>query len=72
MNRQSEPIDEFTHHTLRSPSVELIDEDGQVAQLVEHGPEKAGVGGSSPPLSTLKNRWKDSYFFTCRRSTVQP
>ena len=26
---------------------------GQVAQLVEHGPEKAGVGGSSPPLSTL-------------------
>ena len=25
---------------------------GQVAQLVEHGPEKAGVGGSSPPLST--------------------
>ena len=26
---------------------------GQVAQLVEHGPEKAGVGGSSPPLTTL-------------------
>ena len=26
---------------------------GQVAQLVEHGPEKAGVGGSSPPLSTV-------------------
>ena len=26
--------------------------DGQVAQLVEHGPEKAGVGGSSPPLTT--------------------
>ena len=25
---------------------------GQVAQLVEHGPEKAGVGGSSPPLTT--------------------
>ena len=25
---------------------------GQVAQLVEHGPEKAGVGGSRPPLST--------------------
>ena len=28
---------------------------GQVAQLVEHGPEKAGVGGSRPPLSTVKN-----------------
>ena len=26
---------------------------GQIAQLVEHGPEKAGVGGSSPPLTTL-------------------
>ena len=26
---------------------------GQVAQLVEHGPEKAGVGGSSPPLTTF-------------------
>ena len=26
---------------------------GQVAQLVEHGPEKAGVGGSRPPLTTL-------------------
>jgi hypothetical protein len=25
---------------------------GQVAQLVEHGPEKAGVAGSSPALST--------------------
>jgi hypothetical protein len=28
---------------------------GQVAQLVEHGPEKAGVRGSSPRLSTAKN-----------------
>lgn len=27
---------------------------GQIAQLVEHGPEKAGVGGSSPPLSTFE------------------
>ena len=25
---------------------------GWVAQLVEHGLEKAGVGGSSPPLTT--------------------
>ena len=28
---------------------------GQVAQLVEHGPEKAGVGGSSPPLTTFSS-----------------
>ncbi len=28
---------------------------GQVAQLVEHGPEKAGVGGSSPPLTTFSH-----------------
>ncbi len=27
--------------------------DGQVAQLVERGPEKAGVGGSSPSLATI-------------------
>jgi hypothetical protein len=26
--------------------------DGQVAQLVERGPEKAGVGGSIPSLAT--------------------
>ena len=26
---------------------------GQVAQLVERGPEKAGVGGSNPSLSTI-------------------
>ena len=26
---------------------------GQVAQLVERGPEKAGVGGSSPSLATI-------------------
>ena len=28
--------------------------DGQVAQLVERGPEKAGVGGSSPSLATIR------------------
>ena len=27
---------------------------GQVAQLVERGPEKAGVGGSIPSLATTK------------------
>ena len=29
---------------------------GQVAQLVERGPEKAGVGGSIPSLATIKSR----------------
>ena len=28
---------------------------GQVAQLVERGPEKAGVGGSIPSLATILN-----------------
>ncbi len=29
---------------------------GQVAQLVERGPEKAGVGGSNPSLATNNPR----------------
>jgi hypothetical protein len=29
---------------------------GQVAQLVERGPEKAGVGGSIPSLATTNDR----------------
>ena len=34
---------------------------GQVAQLVEHGPEKAGVGGSSPaPDHFLASSWLTS------------
>ncbi len=28
---------------------------GQVAQLVERGPEKAGVGGSIPSLATINS-----------------
>jgi hypothetical protein len=32
---------------------------GQVAQLVERGPEKAGVGGSIPSLATIKPRQKE-------------
>src|SRR5438128_5472663 len=32
---------------------------GQVAQLVECGPEKAGVGGSIPSLATIKSRKKE-------------
>ena len=30
-----------------------IGSEGQIAQLVEHSPEKAGVAGSSPALSIL-------------------
>ena len=32
---------------------------GQVAQLVERGPEKAGVGGSNPSLATIYPRLKE-------------
>ena len=37
----------FTPYTTRS-----LLSNGQVAQLVERGPEKAGVGGSNPSLAT--------------------
>jgi hypothetical protein len=30
-------------------------ENGQVAQVVERSPEKAGVGGSTPSLATIFN-----------------
>ena len=32
---------------------EALPKDGQVAQLVERSPEKAGVGGSTPSLATI-------------------
>ena len=35
---------------------------GQIAQLVEHGPEKAGVGGSSPPLTISSSPSADGNF----------
>ena len=31
-------------------------QNGQVAQLVERGPEKAGVGGSIPSLATIHSK----------------
>ena len=31
----------------------FLKRNGQVAQLVERGPEKAGVGGSIPSLATI-------------------
>ena len=37
---------------LSSYTVRSFAKSGQVAQLVERGPEKAGVGGSIPSLAT--------------------
>jgi hypothetical protein len=34
-------------------------ESGQVAQVVERSPEKAGVGGSTPSLATISNYCKN-------------
>jgi hypothetical protein len=38
--------------SLSSYTTRSLPTDGQVAQLVERGPEKAGVGGSIPSLAT--------------------
>jgi hypothetical protein len=37
----------------RSYTAQSLHAIGQVAQLVERGPEKAGVGGSIPSLATI-------------------
>src|SRR6266700_2737763 len=42
----------------RVPILQSPADYGQVAQLVERGPEKAGVGGSIPSLATIKSRQK--------------
>ena len=44
---------------------------GQVAQVVERSPEKAGVGGSTPSLATIipKNLATESRIF---QPTIQP
>jgi hypothetical protein len=36
------------------PILQSLASYGQVAQLVERGPEKAGVGGSIPSLATIQ------------------
>jgi hypothetical protein len=57
------------------PSSPAVDERvplrGQVAQVVERSPEKAGVGGSTPSLATiiLKNLAAESRNF---QPTIQP
>ena len=44
--------DETTYSDRRKLSVRMKFVSGQVAQLVERSPEKAGVGGSIPSLAT--------------------
>jgi hypothetical protein len=44
---------QYFHGSHRSPSRAAISQFGQVAQLVERSPEKAGVGGSIPSLATI-------------------
>ena len=39
-----------------------IGSEGQIAQLVEHSPEKAGVAGSSPALSILLKSFTQQAF----------
>src|SRR5207249_9793341 len=45
---------------------------GQVAQVVERSPEKAGVGGSTPSLATIisKDLAKDYVFLPVRSQSV--
>ena len=42
----------FDSHAAGSLYYAVFFQPGQVAQLVERGPEKAGVGGSIPSLAT--------------------
>ncbi len=43
---------DLTLFSLGSYTAQSLHAIGQVAQLVERGPEKAGVGGSIPSLAT--------------------
>ena len=44
---------------------------GQVAQLVERSPEKAGVGGSIPSLATISNNLQTCFSeFGCTSTTL--
>ncbi|MDX6529291.1 MAG: hypothetical protein QOH41_1581 [Blastocatellia bacterium] len=46
------PLD-LTLFGVPSYTAQSLHATGQVAQLVERGPEKAGVGGSTPSLATI-------------------
>ena len=43
---------------------------GQVAQLVERSPEKAGVGGSIPSLATILQQFTDGHPSKARKTLV--
>jgi hypothetical protein len=66
------PFDKFLYYAVFSNLY------GQVAQLVERGPEKAGVGGSIPSLATIlinnlatsKNRVRISRAYNARTSVA--
>jgi hypothetical protein len=51
--RQAPP--DLTLFGLASYTAKSLHAIGQVAQSVERGPEKAGVGGSIPSLATISN-----------------
>lgn len=53
LRSEGEPIDEPGCLSVLFRPLKRIQPFGQVAQLVEHGPEKAGVAGSSPALTTF-------------------
>jgi len=42
---------------------------GKIAQLVEHGTEDAGVGGSNPSLPTNMEQHRSRYAMACIRVT---
>ena len=52
-------VNEFCGVTMRKLVCEIH---GQVAQLVERSPEKAGVGGSIPSLATIFNNLQTTFF----------
>ena len=58
---QSSSADRKTSFLTDPPQFALeINQFGQVAQLVERSPEKAGVGGSIPSLATIKATLKSA------------
>ncbi len=81
-NLKTEPADQALDLTLfgvRSYTAKSLHAIGQVAQLVERGPEKAGVGGSIPSLATspfnnlatAKKRVRISRAYNTRTSIIQ-
>ena len=52
----SHPVQRVSNKVRAGPSPEPFAASGQVAQVVERSPEKAGVGGSTPSLATILAR----------------